>query len=862
MEGVLEGVRVHGHGQRNARRHVAHHLLHRGLGLGGDRGHDLLHVGFHGRLQGCGDLRRHLLLQGVGVDDLRRVLPHNGLQLGALGVGLQRRLRQRLEVRRRARRRGLGIGGAEGLGVAGQRRAHHLAHGVAVEGGGHIQVQRTCIEPGHRRQIARRHPLAQRARVHVQLRLIELEGVLQRLLVDAEQVLHREIRARFLFLGELLAVEHVDGRVIQLLLHDGGLGGLLDQMARQLGRVVDAHRKRRGLRVRSRLHNADDLQLLAGVHEPLHVLLVAGFVDPDLVLLVIGVEVGGGHHLQRHAHDVVVGEGEVVVGAFHVFLVHKLVDHILQHRMVAQAQRVAHQIGNRAVRRQHDDALVVGGRPPARLHVVLLFHNGGVAHHLAEHIGGVHGRHERVGRTGAHTEGGERRVRIDLAHPVLGVAVEDLGHHVVGVLDGVHVAVDVAAVLVEEQLERGEVVVLQACEHIGDHARLGHVAVGGRVVLVPVLATLKAHFRKRVVAGALARRISPVARAPIGGHAHERRHVEARGHDLQRVHRQRLLLGALDVVVHAVGEREYGRNADDADGAGEGRHDGAALLGHKVVRRQRERRGKAHRGLADGLARGVHLLFRGEVGIGIRADDAVGEVHRARGVLGRQLRVVGDHDDQAILGDLREQVHDLHGSMGIQGAGGLVGQHDLRVVDERAGNGHPLHLAARELARLLVQVLGQAHGCQGLLGAARALGLPHARERQRQLHVLQDGLVRNEIVALEHEPDAVVAEGVPVAILVAVGGDAVDDHVAGVVVIQAAHHVQKRRLARARRAQNRHELVVAERDGDVVQGHLGEVARRVGLADILELQHARIPFPSILGSHYEGAAVRAAWRFR
>ena len=862
MEGVLESAGIHGHGQRNARRHVAHHLLHRGLGLGGDRGHDLLHVGFHGRFQGCGDLRCHLLLQGVGIDDLRRVLPHNGLQLGALGVGLQRRLRQRLEVRRRARRRGLGIGGAEGLGVAGQRRAHHLAHGVAVEGGGHIQVQRTCIEPGHRRQIARRHPLAQRARVHVQLRLIELEGVLQRLLVDAEQVLHREIRARFLFLGELLAVEHVDGRVIQLLLHDGGLGGLLDQMARQLGRVVDAHRKRRGLRVRSRLHNADDLQLLAGVHEPLHVLLVAGFVDPDLVLLVIGVEVGGGHHLQRHAHDVVVGEGEVVVGAFHVFLVHKLVDHILQHRMVAQAQRVAHQIGNRAVRRQHDDALVVGGRPPARLHVVLLFHNGGVAHHLAEHIGGVHGRHERVGRTGAHTEGGERRVRIDLAHPVLGVAVEDLGHHVVGVLDGVHVAVDVAAVLVEEQLERGEVVVLQACEHIGDHARLGHVAVGGRVVLVPVLATLKAHFRKRVVAGALARRISPVARAPIGGHAHERRHVEARGHDLQRVHRQRLLLGALDVVVHAVGEREYGRNADDADGAGEGRHDGAALLGHKVVRRQRERRGKAHRGLADGLARGVHLLFRGEVGIGIRADDAVGEVHRARGVLGRQLRVVGDHDDQAILGDLREQVHDLHGSMGIQGAGGLVGQHDLRVVDERAGNGHPLHLAARELARLLVQVLGQAHGCQGLLGAARALGLPHARERQRQLHVLQDGLVRNEIVALEHEPDAVVAEGVPVAILVAVGGDAVDDHVAGVVVIQAAHHVQKRRLARARRAQNRHELVVAERDGDVVQGHLGEVARRVGLADILELQHARIPFPSILGSHYEGAAVRAAWRFR
>ena len=69
-------------------------------------------------------------------------------------------------------------------------------------------------------------------------------------------------------------------------------------MARQLGRVVDAHGKRRGLRVRPRLHNADDFQLLAGVYEPLHVLLVASFVHPDLVLLIVGVEVGSGHHLQ------------------------------------------------------------------------------------------------------------------------------------------------------------------------------------------------------------------------------------------------------------------------------------------------------------------------------------------------------------------------------------------------------------------------------------------------------------------------------------------------------------------------------------------------------------------------------------
>ncbi len=209
-------------------------------------------------------------------------------------------------------------------------------------------------------------------------------------------------------------------------------------------------------------------------------------------------------------------------------------------------------------------------------------------------------------------------------------------------------------------------------------------------------------------------------------------------------------------------------------------------------------------------------FFCGEVGVGVGLNDAVGQVHRARGVGGSQLRIVSDHDDQAIFGNLGEQVHDLHGGMGIQGAGGLVGQNDLRVVDERAGNGHALHLAAGKLARLLVHVLGKPHGRQGLLGPPGALGFPYARQRQRQFHILQNSLVRNEVVALEHESDAVVAEGVPVAVLVAMGGNAVDDHVAGIVVVQTAHHVQQRGLARARGAENGYELIVAERNGHVV----------------------------------------------
>ena len=154
---------------------------------------------------------------------------------------------------------------------------------------------------------------------------------------------------------------------------------------------------------------------------------------------------------------------------------------------------------------------------------------------------------------------------------------------------------------------------------------------------------------------------------------------------------------------------------------------------------------------------------------------AVGHLDDASGVAPGQLGVVRDHDDQAVLGDLLEQVHDLDGGGGVQGAGGLVGEQDLGVVDEGAGDGHALHLAARQLAGALVQVPAEAHALEGLRRAATALGAAHARERERELDVGQDGLVRDKVVALEHEADAVVAVRVPVAVGVLARGDAVDD---------------------------------------------------------------------------------------
>ena len=133
-----------------------------------------------------------------------------------------------------------------------------------------------------------------------------------------------------------------------------------------------------------------------------------------------------------------------------------------------------------------------------------------------------------------------------------------------------------------------------------------------------------------------------------------------------------------------------------------------------------------------------------------------------------------DHNNQTVTCDVLEQVHDLHGRCGVQGAGRLVCQHNLGIINQGAGDGHALHLPTRKLARTLVNVLAQADFLQRLARTLAALGMPHARERECQLHVFQNGLMRNEVIALEHKADAVVAVGIPIAIVKILSRNTVD----------------------------------------------------------------------------------------
>src|SRR5690606_21447894 len=107
---------------------------------------------------------------------------------------------------------------------------------------------------------------------------------------------------------------------------------------------------------------------------------------------------------------------------------------------------------------------------------------------------------------------------------------------------------------------------------------------------------------------------------------------------------------------------------------------------------------------ADDLRRGVpHPLARP-----VGDDLAVAHPDDPAGVLG-DVVLVRDHDDGlARLVEPLEHRHDLGAGDAVEVAGGLVGQDDIRVVDQRSGDRHALLLPAGELVGPVIEPLGQA----------------------------------------------------------------------------------------------------------------------------------------------------------
>ena len=151
-----------------------------------------------------------------------------------------------------------------------------------------------------------------------------------------------------------------------------------------------------------------------------------------------------------------------------------------------------------------------------------------------------------------------------------------------------------------------------------------------------------------------------------------------------------------DVCVRAVRKGQDRGDTNDSNRPRERGHQGTALFRHQVIEGQGKRGQESHRGAAHRLGLANFFGTRDER---TRVGDhfTIRELDNAGRVLVRKLRVVGHHNDQTVLGDIAEEVHDLDTGLGVKSAGRFIGQENFRIVDERSSNSDALHLATRKL---------------------------------------------------------------------------------------------------------------------------------------------------------------------
>ena len=180
--------------------------------------------------------------------------------------------------------------------------------------------------------------------------------------------------------------------------------------------------------------------------------------------------------------------------------------------------------------------------------------------------------------------------------------------------------------------------------------------------------------------------------------------------------------------------------------------------------------------------------------------DAVGEVH-----------LVGDHHHgHAVLGEAAHDREHLADELGIERRRRFVEEHHVRVHRQRPGDGDTLLLAAGQARRVLVDLVAQAdpieHGARRGLGIVlRALQDLPLRDREVAEHVE----VREQVELLEHHADAGAHEievGVRIADVLTFDEDAPRRR-----LFETVDTTQQRRLARARRADDAHDLAERHR---------------------------------------------------
>ena len=156
---------------------------------------------------------------------------------------------------------------------------------------------------------------------------------------------------------------------------------------------------------------------------------------------------------------------------------------------------------------------------------------------------------------------------------------------------------------------------------------------------------------------------------------------------------------------------------------------------------------------------------------------------------------MGYHNDQPVSRHFPQQIHYLYACIAVQGAGRLICQQNVRIINQGTGNRHSLHLSAGHLIRLLVYLIAKPYFIESLFCPSAALGLSDSRYGQGQLYIGQHRLMRNQIITLKYKTNSMVPVRIPVPVFILFRGNSVNDQITAVISVQSADNIKKRGLS-------------------------------------------------------------------
>ncbi len=168
-------------------------------------------------------------------------------------------------------------------------------------------------------------------------------------------------------------------------------------------------------------------------------------------------------------------------------------------------------------------------------------------------------------------------------------------------------------------------------------------------------------------------------------------------------------------------------------------------------------------------------------------------------------------------------------------AGRLVGQHDRRIVRQRARQRDPLLLAAGQLRRVVMRPSGEPDLLEQLLRSMSRVA--NAGNFHGHRDVFVRGQRGNQMKELKDEPDLLAAETREAVFIQARDIHAVDPDRSRRRRVESGDESQQRRLAAARWADDREKLAARDGERERMQDREGLGSAQDSLGHAAELDH-------------------------